>query len=269
MGVQILCDSRCDLTATERMSSLFQKVPATWTLGERPLTDHKALGAGEILEAVAAGAAIQEAYPGARAYREAMGDGEIYIVTASAALCGQYEAASQARRLALGDHPGQPIHVFNTRSFSVGQLLAARRICQLQRSGYSFRQIVERVESEILSTRLFLLAPSPERLLQWGGLTRRRRERPRPLYTMNLEGRLVRAGGALTDKGAEKRLAEAVARSDGPGKTCLLAHCGCPERARRVAQLLREQQRFSSILLTEAGAATALLLGPGGLALSF
>lgn len=273
MRVQILCDSCCDFTATERLSSVFQKVPATVVVSGCRLADDKQFQQRALLEALRAESLeLKLEFPDERAYLEAMDPGaeEIYLVTSSAAVSDQYETASRARRMFLRERPDCRIHVFNTRSGSVGQLLAARQICRLQRSGCAFRQIVERVETEILSSTLLLLPASPEGLRQ-GGLIHRRRGwgRLHGIYRMTLEGTVARAAAALTERSAEKRLAELLGNSKTAGKTCLISHCGAVERARRLAQLLQKNGRFSSILLTEAGAVSSLLLQEGGVAVGF
>ena len=247
MRTQILLDGCCDLTASERTRSTFQQIPA-------------AVENGVVR------------FPGVQAYLDAMDPAseEIYLVTASAALSDQYEAASQARRLFLGTAPQCRVHVFNTRSAGVGELLTARRICQLQRSGYGFRQIVERVEKEILSHRLFLLPASPEGLRGQQLLPPKRFwEASDAVYTMSLEGHVVRAAQSLTARGAEKKLLTLLKQANGLGRTLLISHCGCPERARNLARMVQQEKCFSSILLTECGGPMALLLRAGGLSAAY
>lgn len=247
MRTQILTDGCCDFTASERMSSTFEQIPVTVVNG-----------------------AVQ--FPTAQAYLEAMNPEaeEIYLVTASAALSNQNEVASQARRLFLGTAPNCSVHVFNTRSAGVGELLTARRICQLQRSGYGFRQIVERVEKEILTHHLFLLPVSPEGLRSQGLLPPKRLwEAQTGIYTMNLEGNVVRVARAGSTRGAEKKLLQHLRQCDGTGRTLLISHCGCPERARNLARMVQQEKKFSSILLTECGVPVSLLLQTGGISLAF
>lgn len=247
MRTQILCDGCCDFTASERMSSMYQQVPVSVENG-----------------------IVQ--FPTAQSYLDMMNPSaeEIYLVTASAALSNQYEVASQARRLFLGTAPNCSVHVFNTRSAGVGELLTARRICQLQRSGYNFRQIVERVEKELLTNRMFLLPVTPEGLRAQGLLPPKRLwEMPEGVYTMNLEGRVVRAAQAASVRGAEKKLLAQLRMADGAGKTLMISHCSCPERARNLARMIQPEKRFSSILLTECGTPMALLLRSGGIAVAY
>lgn len=247
MRTQILTDGCCDFTASERMSPTFQQIPVA------------------VVDGV-----VQ--FPTVQAYLDVMNPAaeEIYLVTASAALSNQYEVASQARRLFLGAAPNCKVHVFNTRSAGVGELLTARRICQLQRSGYGFRQIVERVEKEILTNRMFLLPVSPEGLRRQGLIPPKRLwERADALYALNLEGNVVRLAQAASARGAEKKLLAQLRQCDEPGRTLLISHCGCPERARNLARAIQQEKRFSSILLTECGVPVSLLLQSGGIAVAF
>ena len=88
MRVQILCDSCCDFTATERLSSVFQKVPATVVVSGCRLADDKQFQQRALLEALRAESLeLKLEFPDERAYLEAMAPGaeERYRVTSSAA----------------------------------------------------------------------------------------------------------------------------------------------------------------------------------------
>ncbi len=271
MQFQILCDGCCDLTATERRGSVYRKVPAAVSVGERTFADDGDFRPAALLDALTRGAEARVEFPDAQAYLAAMDPlaEAIYLVTASPALGGQYETASYARRLLLYRKPERQIHVFNTRSGGLGQLLAARRISQLHRSGCSFRQTVERVESDILAASMFFLPGEPE-VLRKGGLVPPKRlpERPKWVCAMGLDGSVTRLASAMTEQGAEKKLLEALQSRDTTGKVCLLAHTGCPDRARRVSQQLLRAARFSQIITTETSPISTLLLRTG-LAIAF
>lgn len=262
MRIQILCDGFCDFTPSERIGSAFRKLPASAAVGTQSFDDGPDFHPAALLAVrPRRGPAAEIRLPGVRDFLSAVDPAaeELYVVTASAALYGQYDAASQARRLLLAERPALRVHVFNTRSIGVGELLAARRISQLQRSGYAFRQIVERVEAEILSNTCCILPGEPEGVRALGAPARP----GSGVYLLQPDGHTVWLCGGLTDPAAEKRLARRIA-ADPPGRTCLIAHAGCPERARRLARLFQQQKRFASILLTEAGVLTTLLLGRGG-----
>ena len=275
MHVQILCDSFCDFTAAERLSSAFEKVPATVTVAGQQFLDDDGFQQAALLPYLKEkGAEPRIQFPDEQAYLAAMHPEaeEIYIVTSSAANVGQYEAASAARRIRMREIPEQNVHVFNTRGGSVGQLLAAREISRLQRSGCDFRQIVTWVERDILTTRIYLLPADIAFLYNMALLPRKKRIGfSKVLCQKKEDGKIQVMSSAMTAQGVEKKLAQVLAKQP-PGKkarTCIIAHCGCPERARRVSQILKKGGQFSEFLLAETGAVTSVALGPGGLALAF
>ena len=273
MRVQILCDSYCDFTAAERLSPTFQKVPAAVILAGQRFVDDDGFQQAPMLPLLSEkDAAPRVEFPDEQVYLAAMRPDadEIYVVTSSAANVGQYEKAFLARKLRLQDQPDQRIHVFNTRGGSVAQLLAARRIRQMQRSGCDFRQIVERVEKDLLSDRLYLLPADAERLRRLALLAPSKRPAlPSVLCGKTMEGGLTILTSAMTDRGAEKKLLRLLAKQHRTGGLCVIAHCGGLERARRLMQALRKSGCFTEFLLAETGAVTSAALGPGGVALAF
>ena len=273
MRVQILCDSCCDFTAAERLSPTFHKVPAVVTLaGQRFVDDDRFQQAAMLPLLSEKGAAPRVEFPDEQAYLTAMRPDadEIYVVTSSAANVGQYEKAFLARKLRLRDQPDQRIHVFNTRGGSVAQLMAARRISQMQRSGCDFRQIVESVEKDMLSDQLYLLPTDAERLRRLDLLAPSKRPAlPAVLCGKTLEGGLAILASAMTDRGLEKKLLRMLTKQPSTGGLCIIAHCGGLERARRLMQALRKSGCFAEFLLAETGAVTSAALGPGGVALAF
>ena len=274
MHVQILCDSCCDFTAAERLSSTFEKVPAVVTIAGQQFVDDDCFQQAALLPYLGQKDVVPKVtFPDERAYLAAMHQetDEIYIVTSSAASVGQYEAASAARRMRLRENPDHKIHVFNTRGGSVGQLLTAREISKLQRSGCDFRQIVTWVERDILTTKLYLLPADIAFLYTMSLLPQKKRIGfSKVLCQKTEDGRIQVLASSMTAQGVEKKLIQVLNKlPQGKEKPCIIAHCGCQDRARRVAQLLKKTGRFSEFLLAETGAVTSVALGPGGVALAF
>ena len=273
MSFQILCDSCCDFTATEKLGAAFEKVPATVTVSGQKFLDDGTFQQSQFLRSMEAESIeLQVEFPDEQAYLNAF-DREadaVYIVTAAAASCDQYGVASRARRMYLREHPEKQIHVFNTRSAGVGELLAARQIRRMERYGCNFRQIVSRVEADILTSNTYFMPSSPDSLRQIGLLPKKiLPEKPFGIYQAVLEGGLSRPEAAFTEKGAGKKLAAMLENQNLQNRLCLLSHCGCRERAQHLAGLLRQQTSASEIIILETGAVMSLLLHRGGIALAF
>ena len=273
MHIQILCDSSCDFTAGEKLSTVFQKVPAKVTVSGQVFWDDHMVSQTAFQSAVSRKSLeLKVEFPDEQAWMKAFDPSAeaIYLITDSAACSDQYETASRAKRMFLRTRRDQKIHVFNTRSGSAGELLAARRIFQLDRSGCAFRQIAERVERDILRFHTFVLPASVETLCQAGILPRTRLPRPaNSLYQMNLNGEMTRAASAVTARGAEQKLLQLIGKTERAGRTCLIAHCGCLGRAQQLAASFRRAGLFSDLMLLGTGAVTSLLLHRPGLVVAY
>ena len=64
----------------------------------------------------------------------------IYAVTLSAELSGSYNSAVLGSILLNEEKPGRQIHVFNSRSASVGQTLIAMKIQECEEAGIPLRK---------------------------------------------------------------------------------------------------------------------------------
>lgn len=272
MRYRILCDCCCDFSATEKLSSDFEKIPAIITISATSLTDDKHLRQEILLAALQTKSlALQLKYPTEDDFLRAMDCGaqEVYVVCATTAAGEHYELACQARRQLLQVRPDAQIHVFNSRSAGAGELLVARKISHMQRSGCSFQQIVDGVERYCLQTQTFFLT-GEEQLLRETGLAKRKKHpiflHARQMIWADIHGNLEELDSAATDKGLEKKLLKQLQKyGDQERKTCFIGHYGAPERARRIAQMLRHAGMYRDIVLIEMGGVSSLMLGRGGI----
>ena len=70
----------------------------------------------------------------------------VYAVTLSAELSGSYNSAVLGKNLLQEDHPDRQIHIFNSKSASVGQTLIAMKIQECEEAGLPFEQVIETVD---------------------------------------------------------------------------------------------------------------------------
>ena len=70
----------------------------------------------------------------------------VYAVTLSSELSGSYNSAELGKKLYKEEHGGKNIHVFNSRSASVGETLIALKIRECEEAGMSFEEVVSAVE---------------------------------------------------------------------------------------------------------------------------
>ena len=82
----------------------------------------------------------------------------VYAVTLSAELSGSYNSAVLGKNLLQEDHPGRQIHIFNSKSASVGQTLIAMKIQECEEAGLPFEQVIETVDAYIAAAAYLFCA---------------------------------------------------------------------------------------------------------------
>ena len=98
--------------------------------------------------------------------------GHVYVVTLSGKLSGSYNSAVLAAQLYNEEHEeDKQIHVFNSKSASIGETLIGLKIQELEESGASFEEIVTEVESYISSMNTFFVIETLETLRKAGRLS--------------------------------------------------------------------------------------------------
>ena len=76
----------------------------------------------------------------------------VYVVTLSGKLSGSYNSAVLGAQLYNEEHEeNKKIHVFNSKSASIGETLIGLKVQELEESGLSFEEVVEQVEKYIAS----------------------------------------------------------------------------------------------------------------------
>ena len=71
----------------------------------------------------------------------------VYAVTLSAELSGSYNSAVLGKSLYEEEYGEKDIHVFNSRSASVGETLIALKIAECEEQGMTFEQVIDTVEA--------------------------------------------------------------------------------------------------------------------------
>lgn len=281
MNYRIVCDSCCDFTATERLDAHFIHVPLTIQLGEKTITDDDTFIQIKFLEDMAAcPQAPCSACPSAAQYLKAFScDADaVFCVTLSAELSGSFNAAFQARNLCREENPELQIHIFNSRSAAAGELAIARKIRELAEAGCDYTQIVFQTEQYIDSMDTLFVLENLDILRKNGRLSGFQAAltntvRIKLLMGSTPEGTICRHGQALSIKQALHKLAAKIeaqcAGKDLSQRICVIDHCACLERARYIADLIREKCAFREIIITTTGGISSMYANAGGIIVAY
>ena len=175
MSYKIIIDSCGELLEEWKNNEHFESVALTLNVGGENIIDDETFDQADFLKKVAACPECpKSACPSPERYMRAF-DCEadhIYAVTLSAELSGSYNSAVLGSNLLNEEKPGRQIHVFNSRSASVGQTLIAMKIQECEEAGYSFEKVIETVDAYIAGQHTFFVLDNLETLRKNGRLSK-------------------------------------------------------------------------------------------------
>lgn len=279
MGFKIVVDSCCDLTGQMLKDPHFVKVPLTIRSNGSSFIDNETFDQADLLWAMKqSDDAPATACPSPQSYLDAYQgpeDEDVYVVTLSALLSGSHNSAEQAKLLMEEDHPNKNVYVFNSCSASSGEVLVALKVRELAESGAPFKHVVREVEQFIYQMQTMFVLETLENLRKNGRLTRLQSVITGALKIKLLmggtpEGEIYKIGQMLSMKQALSKMVDRMAADPAhEGRTLVICHCNCLDRAFQVKEMCEQRCKFGSIIITEAGGVTSVYANDGGIVVAY
>lgn len=197
------------------------------------------------------------------------------MVTLSALLSGSHNSAEQARVLLEEDEPGVNVHVFNSCSAAAGEVLVALKIRELAQSGMPFKKVVREVEQYIYQMQTMFVLETLENLRKNGRLTKLQAVvtgalKIKLFMGATPEGEICKLGQALSMKQALSKLVDKIASDPNHvGRTLVICHCNCKERAEKVKEQILAKCQVGEILVVGAGGITTVYANDGGVVVAY
>lgn len=272
---KIIIDSCGELTAQMKESGKFANVPLTLEVGEQEIIDDESFDQASFLEAVATcPTSPKSACPSPNAYMVEMDcDADhVYVVTLSAQLSGSYNSACLAKDLYEEDDEDKLIHVFDSKSASIGQTLIGLKIAECEDAGMSFDEVVATVEEYIAGQHTFFVLESLETLRKAGRLSNLKAAIAGTLNIKPIMG--------STDEGAIQQLAQTRGMTKALDKMgqCLMevtanteekilaiSHCNCEERALALKAKMESFAKFKEIFIVDTQGVSSMYANDGGI----
>ncbi len=271
---KIIIDSCGELTQTMKEDGHFVNVPLTLEVGDTSILDDQDFDQASFLQQVAdCPTAPKSACPSPNAYMvemECEAD-HIYVVTLSAQLSGSYNSACLAKDLYEEDDDSKCIHVFDSKSASIGQTLIGLKIAECENAGMSFEEVIEAVDAYIASQHTFFVLESLETLRKAGRLSN---------LKAALAGTLnIKPVMGSTDEGSIQQLAQARGMvkaidkmsqclmdvtEDAENRILAISHCNCRERALSLKQKMEKLAHFKEIFIVDTQGVSSMYAGDGG-----
>ncbi|SCP97104.1 DegV family protein [Anaerobium acetethylicum] len=275
MSFKIVIDSCGELPENYKNNPNFESVPLTIDVDDFHIIDDETFDQADFLKKVAASPnAPKSACPSPERYMQAYETDadNVYVVTLSSQLSGSYNSAELAKSLYLEEHPGKNIHVFDSRSASVGETLIGLKVEEYEEMGLSFEEIVEKVENYRKGARTYFVLETLETLRKNGRLSNLKAFvagalNIKPVMGATPEGTIYQIDQA---RGMNKALAKMVSvieknTPDSEERILGISHCNCPERAEYVKGELQRNMKFRDVLIVDTAGISSTYASDGGI----
>lgn len=275
MSFHIVADSCCELTADMKKRGNIEIAPLTLEVGGESILDDETFDQKYFLKRVAGCPECpKSACPSPDYFRKSFLNGaeRCYAVTLSAQLSGSYNSAVLGANLAQEENEDLKIHVFNSRSASIGETLIVKKIVECEEAGMSFERVVETVELYISTQHTYFVLENLETLRKNGRLSKAKALvasalKIKPVMGSTPEGDIVQLDQARGINKALMKMVDAVVNDAQhvETKTLAISHCNCPERAEMVKEALLERLAVQDVFVLDTRGVSSMYANDGGI----
>ena len=274
MSYKIIIDSCGELLDEWKKDEHFESVALTLNVGGENIIDDETFDQADFLKKVAASPECpKSACPSPERYMKAFDcDADhIYAVTLSAELSGSYNSAVLGRNLLEEEKPGRKIHIFNSKSASIGQTLIGMKIQECEEAGYSFEKVIETVDEYIAGQHTFFVLDNLETLRKNGRLSKVKALvasalKIKPVMGSTDEGNICQLDQARGINKALVKMAGQIAEKtqNSEEKVLAISHCNCHERAILLKNALQEKMPLKNIVVLDTAGVSSMNANDGG-----
>lgn len=274
MNYKIVVDSCCELPELQKKNPIFQVIPLTLMVDDLQIIDDETFDQKDFIKKVAASPNCpKSACPSPESYMKAYEGGfdAVFVVTLSEQLSGSYNSAVLGKNLFEENSKETKIHVFNSRSASVGETQIALKVEEMAEAGASFEEIVEKVEKFIEEMDTYFVLETLDTLRKNGRLTNLQAIIAtvlsiKPIMGATPQGTIFKIEQARGINKALARMAEIIARDvkEPEKKKLMISHCNCPERAEYVKKLLLEKITVKDVVVLDTAGVATMYANDGG-----
>lgn len=280
MKFKILADSCCDLNEELKKKLKISLVPFKIDVDDKSFIDDENLDTNKLIEAMKASPnPIKTSCPSPGDYLERYRDADvdnIYVITISKNLSGSYNSAVLAKNILEKDEPHKRVHVFDSKSASVGETLVALKIHELIEEKFSHSEIVEKVEKYIKEMKTFFILESLVNLIKNGRISKTKGLianvlNLKPIMGSDGDGNIELVESVRGTKKAFKRLVELIGEKGEKleEKVLAISHANALEKALELKEEIKQRYNFKDIILVKQAGLSTAYANEGGIILVF
>ena len=274
MSYKVIVDSCGELTEEMKASGNFETASLTMEVGGVRIIDDASFDQADFLKRVAeCPESPKSSCPSPEDYMEKYRcEAErVYAVTLTAELSGSYNSAVLAKNLYIEEYGDKNIHVFNSRSASIGETLIAMKVQECEAAGMTFEQVVETVERYIDGQHTYFVLENLDTLRKNGRLTGIKSLvagalNIKPVMAATPEGTICQIGQARGIKKALAKMVDQIAEEtqEAEEKVLAISNCNCRERAREVERMLMAKMKVKASFVIDTAGISSMYANDGG-----
>ncbi|MCR5641241.1 MAG: DegV family protein [Lachnospiraceae bacterium] len=278
---KIIIDSCGEIPQNLKEDGRFVNVPLTLEVNGEEIVDDETFDQASFLKKVAESpTGPKSACPSPASYMKAMESeaDHIYVITLSAQLSGSYNSAVLAKNLyeeELEDEDEDRevlIHIFDSKSASIGETLIGMKVAELEEAGCSFEEVVAQTEQYISEQHTYFVLETLETLRKAGRLSNLKAMiagtlNIKPVMGSTDEGNIQQLGQARgMAKALDKMVECMMANVIHPEKRILaISHCNAPNAAEQLKQRVMKACNFRDIFVIDTQGVSSMYANDGGL----
>lgn len=277
MEFKIVADSSCDLNSELEKYMDVKLVPFKIDIDDHSFIDDKNINVQKLIKEMNSSPnPIKTSCPSPGDFvKEYMDSENVFVVTISEQLSGTYNSAILAKDMVKEEHPDKFIHVFNSRSASVGETLIAMKIKECIDEKLSNIQIVEKVENFIDGMKTYFISENLDNLIKNGRISKTKgllinALNIKPVMAATPDGNITLVDKARGSNKAFKRLVEIIGETGIKFEERIVAisHANALQKALDLKENLKKYN-FKDILIVETKGLSTGYVNDGGVIIAF
>lgn len=277
MKYKIVSDSSCDLNEGLKKQMDVGLVPLKIDIDGQTFVDDENLNVDELLVNMKNSKNhVKTSSPSPGDFLKEYEEGEnVFVVTISSQLSGTYNSAILAKNI-IADSAEKFIHVFDSKSASIGETLISMKIFELIQEKYDNLDIVNKIEQYINEMKTFFILDNLDNLIKGGRLTKIAGHIAsflsiKPIMGSDEEGNIRLVDKVRGTKKAFRRLVDIIGEEgkDIEDKVLGISHCNNEERANKLKDEISKRYNFKDIIVVEMAGLSSVYANDGGIVIAF
>ena len=276
MNYRIVADSSCDVNKDLQENLNISLIPFKIDVDDKNFVDNEELDVSQLISAMKNSPnPVRTSCPSPGEFVEEYKKYDnIFVIAISSQLSGTYNSAIVAKEMIQEKYPDKFIHVFDSKSASIGETLVALKINELKEKNLSNEEVVRKTEEYINTTRTFFILESLDNLIKNGRISKAKGLianvlNIKPIMGSDDDGNIQLIENVRGRKRVFKRLVEIIGESGVKleEKVLAISHANALERAEGLKKDIMDKYNFKDVILVEQAGLSTAYANDGGIVL--